>query len=369
MSEADINKEAAAANSLYQSQNMVGALPLYEDLRTRQPESNVWRERLAMCLVAEGGTEAEVAAHRQRAHQLLLDAKAAGDDSNLLQVMLEKLGAPASTAPTGPVSPGRDAFQRAEKAFSSGDLPGALKSYQEAMAADPKMYEAPLFAGDTEYKQNHYGEADFWYARAAAVDPDRETAYRYWGDCLMKQGDPTQAEGKFIDAIVAEPYARTPRVGLKQWADSTLAILMAPAITLPARPTVDAKGNTNITIDPSANGPATSAALMYSMNAALWHGDKFKKEYPAETQYRHSLAEEVDGLRGALTVMKERKVSPDKMDVAWRSLAELDKDGMLECWILLDHPDQGIAQDYVAYRATHRDLLHAYIAKYDVHPR
>ena len=30
-------------------------------------------------------------------------------------------------------------------------------------------------------------------ASAVAVNPDRETAYRYWGDCLMKQGDLMQA--------------------------------------------------------------------------------------------------------------------------------------------------------------------------------
>jgi hypothetical protein len=51
-----------------------------------------------------------------------------------------------------------------------------------------------------------------------------------------------------------------------------------------------------------------------------------------------------------------------------KSLKALDADGMVECWILLDDADQGIAQDYVAFRAAHRDLLHAYIAKYDVHP-
>jgi hypothetical protein len=185
----------------------------------------------------------------------------------------------------------------------------------------------------------------------------------------MKQGDTTRAEGKFIDAIVAEPYTRTPRVGLKQWADSTNTLLAAPAVTLPARASVDAKGNTNITVDPSSKGPVMGATMMYSMNSALWMSEKFKKTYPAEKQYRHSLAEEADSVRGALTVLKEQKVSPDKMDTTWRALYEIDKDGMLECWILLDHPDQGIAQDYAAYRAEHRDLLHAYIAKYDVHPR
>jgi hypothetical protein len=48
-------------------------------------------------------------------------------------------------------------------------------------------------------------------------------------------------------------------------------------------------------------------------------------------------------------------------------LLDLDKDGMLECWILLNGADQGIVQDYAAYRATHRALLHAYIDKYVIH--
>jgi hypothetical protein len=81
------------------------------------------------------------------------------------------------------------------------------------------------------------------------------------------------------------------------------------------------------------------------------------------------LAEEVDGLRGVLDVVKEQKIPDKKLDATLKSLIALDKDGMLECWILLDHPDQGIAQDYATYRAAHRELLHAYIAKYDVHPK
>jgi tetratricopeptide (TPR) repeat protein len=370
MSAAEINREAVTAESMYKTQNMVGALPLYEDLHKRQPESNVWRERLAMCLVAAPGSDDEMAAARQRAHQLLLDAKAAGDDSNLLQVMLEKLEAPAGAAPAGTPSPGKDAFQRAEKLFSTGDLAGAIQEYEAAFAADPKMYEAPLFAGDSEFKRGNLAAANQWYAKAVAVDPDGETAYRYWGDSLMRQGDTTEAEGKFIDAIIAEPYQRTPRVGLKQWADATGALLAAPPIKLPARPTVDAKGNVNISIDPSIKGvSATSASMMYSMNSANWYSKKFKETYPAEAQYRHSLAEEVDGIRGALTVLSDQKITPEKMDSTWRTLYAINKDGMLECWILLDNPDQGIAQDYVAYRAKHRELLHAYITKYDVHPK
>jgi hypothetical protein len=156
---------------------------------------------------------------------------------------------------------------------------------------------------------------------------------------------------------------------MKQWADATNSLLASPPIALPARATVDAKGNTNITVDQSSPGAVMGATMMYSMNSALWVSEKFKKTYPTEKQYRHSMAEEVDSIHGALTVLKEQKVSPDKMDATWRTLLDIEKDGMLECWILLDHADQGIAQDYVAYRAEHRDLLHAYIAKYDVHPK
>jgi hypothetical protein len=132
----------------------------------------------------------------------------------------------------------------------------------------------------------------------------------------------------------------------------------------------DAKGNTNITIDTSTlDSPASSGWLMYSMNSTLWQESEFKKHYPLETQYRHSLAEEVSGLRGVLEALDNQKIPEKKLDPTLKSLKELDKDGMLECWILLDNPDQGIAQDYVAYRAKHRELLHAYIAKYDVHPK
>jgi len=369
--DADLNKEAAAADSLYKSNNYTGALPMYEDLHAKQPENNLFRERLAMVLLADAGSRspAEGAATRERAHKLLLDAKAAGDNSNLLQVVLDKLEAPVAAAPSGPPSPGLEAFRRAEKAFSSGDLSGALKAYKEAAAADPTLYEAPLYAGDAEFKSGHYAEAGKWYAQAVAVNPNRETAYRYWGDCLMKQGDPTQAESKFIDAIVAEPYTRTPRVGLKQWADLTKTRLAPPPIALPARPKVDAKGNTNITVDPSTIGsPGGGAWLIYSMNPTLWQSTKFKQQYPSETSYRHSLAEEADGLHLVVSTIKEQKIPEDKLDATMKSLLALDQDGMLECWILLDHADQGIAQDYVAYRAAHRDLLHAYIAKYEVHP-
>jgi hypothetical protein len=95
----------------------------------------------------------------------------------------------------------------------------------------------------------------------------------------------------------------------------------------------------------------------------------FKENYPDAKTYRHTLKEEVAGLNAMLEVIhRQQAEGKDKLDATSLSLLSLEKDGMLECWVLLDNPDQGTAQDYVAYRAQHRDLLKAYVEKYDLHP-
>ena len=107
--------------------------------------------------------------------------------------------------------------------------------------------------------------------------------------------------------------------------------------------------------------------MVYSTQPMMWRSTEFKKHYPNETVYRHSLAEQAESLRSVIAVVKEQKIPEDKLDPTLKSLIALDKDGMLECWILLNGADQGIAQDYAAYRATHRELLHAYMDKYVIH--
>jgi len=70
-----------------------------------------------------------------------------------------------------------------------------------------------------------------------------------------------------------------------------------------------------------------------------------------------------------LVSLKEQKVKENKLDPSFHDLLQLDNDGMIEPFILLNAADQGIAQDHAAYRAQHRDLLRAYIEKYTVHPK
>jgi tetratricopeptide (TPR) repeat protein len=213
-----------------------------------------------------------------------------------------------------------------------------------------------------------------WFARAIEVDPNRETAYRYWGDALFKIGnDRKAAKEKFIDAIVAEPYNKLAWNGLQQWAQRQQAVLLAPKIERPAGPVVDPEKPNNITIniDPGKTDdkqhPGASAWLMYSLLRAGYRGDEFKKNFPREKAYRHTLKEEDSALGAVVAVLKEKKVAADKLDESLRNLVELSDAGMLDCWILINGADQGIAQDYDAYRREHRQLLHDYLERFVVH--
>jgi tetratricopeptide (TPR) repeat protein len=85
-----------------------------------------------------------------------------------------------------------------------------------------------LFTGDVYYKSDKLDKAGEWFARAISIDPDRETAYRYWGDVLTKQGKMMEARDKFVKAFIAAPYNRLARAGLIKWADKNQVSLAHP---------------------------------------------------------------------------------------------------------------------------------------------
>ena len=367
--------EAARANALFEAGKRPEALPLYENLTKAFPNEQMYFERLADCLGAESAqltNPAEIKAVRTRMRDAAKRAVELGDTAEFIRQM-------ANIDPDQPLyadihSSAKALLAEAEKAYTAGDFPTAMVKYTAAAEADPKLYEAPLFAGDTAYVQKDLPTAARWFARAIAVDPDRETAYRYWGDAIMKYGnDPMEAREKFIDAIVAEPYSKYAWQGLTQWANLEKAVILAPKIDRPAPPAVDAtKPNTiNITIDPTMTDekkhPGAASWMIYSLVRAKYHGDDFKKKFPYEKEYRHTLMEEDEALSGVVTVMKERKVNLNELDESLRNLVELNNAGMLDCWILINGADDGIAQDYEAYRKDHRQLLHDYLSRFVVH--
>ena len=372
--DAELDAEAKQADALYQQQRSLEALPLYEELHAQRPSKTYYTVHLAISYIAKGGAatspEAKKAA-QDRARQLLEEAKAAGDNSDLTQVLISQLDeASARPKAQGPPIAGKETLDQAEILFNKGDLKGAMAMYEKAYQENSQYYSIPLFAGDAEYKMDHYEEAGVWFQRAIAIAPDRETAHRYWADCLSKAGKTAEAHKQFVEAFVAEPYAKAPRLVLKTWAKSHALQYVAPPIVIPIQAVTNKDGGTNINMDPARMADQNYMAWIgYPMQTVAWRKDKFAAAYPAEKTYRHSLAEEAEGLRTFLTIVRaNKKLPPEQYDATTRSLMALEKDGMLECWILVDNPDQGIAQDYAGYRATHRELLKAYVEKYDLHP-
>ncbi len=367
--------EAARANALYEAGKHVDALPLYEDLAKSYPNEQLYQSRLAACLGAaalQTNDAAQSKALITRERDAARRAVQLGDTSNVTQMMANiDPDAPGSVAQG---SPAQALMEEAEKAFAAGDYQTAMTKYVAAAAADPHLYVAALYAGDAAFSQHDLPMAARWFARAIAIDPNRETAYRYWGDAIVLYGnDPEAAKNKFIDAVVAEPYNRFSWQGLQQWAVREKAVLSSPKIERPTAPAVDPNNSKNITINVNPtdavdkNDEGSFAWITYSMKRALYRGDEFKKQFPNGKEYRHSLKEEDDALSTVVAVIREKKIPPEKLDESLRNLLEVYDAGMLDCWILINGADEGITQDYAAYRDAHRQLLHDYVARFVVH--
>jgi tetratricopeptide (TPR) repeat protein len=380
-------EERQKAIDTYESQNFVAALPLLEKVALAYPNDTVVLSRLGFALYANSVEEKDPAkrkAMRDRARSILEKAQSLGDSSNLTQITLDGLYAPDSTQlPFSDIKAAEKAIREGEAAFARGDMDNAIAAYERALKVDPHLYDAALYAGDAEFKKGyqsqdpqfrnqHFDAAGVWFAKAIAINPDRETAYRYWGDTLDAQGKTNEARDKFVEAIIAMPYDRRPYVGITQWAERHQIQLGHPRIDIPTNVTSNKPGETNITIDDSVlkgDDDGSAAWIMYGMIRALWvnkkdgsRSDEFAKAYPNESTYRHSLAEEVAALHGVITSLQEqmntkkvKTLSPD-LD----NLKKLHDSGLLEPFVLFVKPDRGIAQDYILYRKNNRAKLKRY---------
>jgi hypothetical protein len=108
---------------------------------------------------------------------------------------------------------------------------------------------------------------------------------------------------------------------------------------------------------------AAAAWMMYGIIRASWQSE-FAKQYPNEKTYRHSLKEEAAALRGAIEAVANQKIDAKNMDPSLQALQKLEKEGLLEAFILLALPDEGIVQDFVAYRKTNVENLRRYVKQY-----
>jgi hypothetical protein len=78
------------------------------------------------------------------------------------------------------------------------------------------------------------------------------------------------------------------------------------------------------------------------------------------------LPEEFEALSLAAKILPKSDKDPAYTDPSLVLLKKLSDAGMLEPYILLNAADQGIAQDYAAYRAQNRSKLEAYLSQFVV---
>lgn len=355
---------------LYHDGNLVDAMPLFEELAATYPKNAGIHESWAFCMMGYAATipqPEERKKVRVRARKIAIEAQQLGDNSPLLQTILQipEDGAESAYSNRSEVDA---VMKEAEAEFVRGNFDKAREGYIRALLLDPNNYEAALFTGDVYFKQKVYGSAGEWFARAIQIDPNRETAYRYWGDSLFAMGKNEESRAKFIEAIVAEPYNMSPWQGAQAWAKRNQGQLHI--LQLQNKAQVDRKDdrNINMTIDPSALGkkddPTGAAWMAYGLSRTSWQGEKFKKEFPNEPKYRHTMREEVESLTLMVDVLKGQKLNG--VDPGLLELMRLSDAGLLEPYVLLNRADQQILLDYPAYREAHRDKVRQYLDDYVV---
>ncbi|HEX8096892.1 MAG TPA: hypothetical protein VF507_02595 [Pyrinomonadaceae bacterium] len=357
------------------------ALPILEKLAAANPNDGDVAFMLGFTTYSQSRALKTPEARKQaraRARTFLVRAKELGVSNPILDNMLTGIPPDGGEDPSGNTfsenKEAEAAMNAGEDAYRRGDLEKAAASYQRAFQLAPKLYEAPLYAGDMYYKlafrekdaAKKTGLADKageWFAKAIAVNPDRETAYRYWGDALMAVGKAEEARAKFVEAVIAEPYQRLSHGGLMQWAQKNGVRLGHPQIKSP-NSVSGGGGRTTITVDPRSleSKDGSNNWLLYDITRAAWANGKFAKEFPEEKAYRHTLREEAEALRmvadAAAKDLKDGKVKTLEPSLA--ALVRLNEAGLVEAYVLFARADQGIARDYAAYRRTNRDKLRRY---------
>jgi|SRR5271170_765564 len=374
-SDAAYKAERDKAISLFGEQRFLEALPLFEELAAKNPKDDKALLGLGACLVEHSATIADADAageERARALQILLKARDLGNKSNLLQNLLQILQAGAAGhAIKYSENPAADkVMHAAEASFARRDYDDAIKNYSRALELDPKNGAAALFVGDSYFAKKDFDNAGKWYLRATEIQPNSETAYRYYADMLTKNGDMEGARTKSIQAVVAEPYNPITWRALGAWADANHVQLARVHVNAPNNVSQKGSKNITITLPPGQPTNASAAWMAYSMARALWHGDKFKQQFPQEKEYRHSLVEEAGCLTSAAKVWLELTVknpsAPPDPDLAL--LIKIYQAGMVEPYVLLNAADEGISRDYDGYREGNRAKLEQYLGQFVVPP-
>jgi tetratricopeptide (TPR) repeat protein len=356
---------AADANALRKQFRFSEAAAIYKRLLIVNPDDPKLNFDCALTLYLQASNEDDAAKAQELGRQArvyALKAKSLGCEEPLNESVLSLVHEDGTITKNTSMDPDKavDAIlQKAEQAFSKGDMQEALKNYQAALALNPKNYAATLYSGDVYFSWKDYGQAVVWYERAIALNPDVETAYRYCGDALSFLGKHDEALGKYLAAVLTEPRNKLAWSGLKNYASDLNREVQKSPLTLPKVSTETKGGNVSIVADLKSG----TLSQGYALARTQWI-----KDHPvaAGGTYRHSLAEEASAIRMTIRLADDLKGAgpEDPFAKSCATLKAMDSEGLLEPFILLDAADSGIAEDYKDFLQQHRGLLVRYIRKY-----
>jgi tetratricopeptide (TPR) repeat protein len=352
--------------TLFEQNNKVGAIPTLEKLLVLDPDDPDLLVMMGEALIAKtvhADTAEERRALRKRSREMFVKARENGANSGYVSAMIASMEPDGGGDPKYSSVPLSDAATlKGEQAFTAGKIDEALDHYKRALELDPKNYFAALFAGDMYLKKDDYPNAEVWYQKAIAIDPFIETAYRYSATPLMRQKKYDQARNRYIEAWITAPFNRFAVNGMIMWAQATNRELSHPRIEPPKTEVgEDGKPKTTININPLADD-GSMAWIAYTASGETWKKDKFRKAFPNETTYRRSLAEEADALRSVVSMAKTLK--PKKLNAQIAMIEKLDKDGLLEAFILMSVNNAEVHKDHRAYLISNREKLRQYVLKY-----
>lgn len=371
--QASLQAARQRAITLFNQGNRLEALPLLEDLARKDSKDSEVLVALAASLVEHAATVADASAaakERFRARDLLQKAWGLGNTSPLeenLRQLLEEL--PANGAIKFSDNPAIErAMNEGEAAFARREFDEALKDYSKALDVEPTNYTATLFTANAHDKEKDFAKAAEWYERAMRIDPNVETAYRYYADMLARQGAMAKARTMLIHAAVAEPYNKIVWREIRAWAIINKTAFNIVVVGIPMPPKEDP--------DATAHGPVNLSSAWrayYSVKSEWKKGGRFAKQFPQEAQYRHSLPEESEALTAVAAVLQKLQTEPKTEKLVMDNpsatlLLKLQEAGLIDAYVLFSLGDEGIARDYIAYRAKNRDKLETYMDKFVMPP-
>lgn len=361
------------AVALFSQGRRLEALPALEELVEKHPQDAELLVDLAASLIDHAATlpdSAAAAQERFRARDLLQKAWELGSASALAENLRQLLrDLPANGVIGFSENPAvEEAMQAGEAAFARRDFDAALTSYAKALELEPTNSSAALFTANAYDRLNDFTHASEWYERTMRLNPDVETAFRYYADMLARQGDMASARRMLIRAAVAEPYNRIVWREIRAWALINNTAFKVVYLPIPAV---------------AKNGSATAARGQPPQLLAAWQayhsviadwrtGGRFARQFPQEA-YRHSLAEESEALTAAANVLgtvRDDRESADLVsgDTVPGLLLRLHEAGLIDAYVLFSLGDDGIARDYKAYRAANRGKLEDYLDRFVMPP-